>query len=177
MTKSVMLACWLLSSPELLFTTGDDELLVYLKGKLSWKWREIAKYFLGQSQGTVQIRYSKYLVRPTLVIATTSKSLQTYNSEIERLTSEPVSNSEASCSVTDAIFINNQVGKVLDGISNNPESRTLDLVIDPGDEEDPAAYNRSSSNIDIELGFDNSNNRIYLGQMDNSNRTSGIEAA
>jgi hypothetical protein len=74
-------------------------------------------------------------------------------------------------SCTDTIFINNQEGRVPDRISNNPESKTLDLVIDP------VIYNRNSSNIDIELGLDSSNNRKYSGQVDNSNRASGIEAA
>jgi hypothetical protein len=50
------------------------------------------------------------------------------NGEIERSISEPVSNSDASCSVTDAIFTSNQGGRVPDGTFNNPESRTLDLV-------------------------------------------------
>jgi hypothetical protein len=177
MTKSVMLARRPLSSPGLLFTTGDNKLLVYLKGKLSWKWREIAKYFPGQLQGAVQTRYSKYLARPTLVMATTSKSSQTCNGKIERSTSEPVSNSGASCPVTDAIFTNNQGGRVLDRISNNPESRILDLVIDPGNKKDPVVYNRNSSNIDIELSLDSNNNRKYSGQLDNSDRASGIEAA
>lgn len=46
-----------------LFTPEEDQKVIYLKEQKDFSWREIAKYFRGRTQGTLQVRYSRKLCK------------------------------------------------------------------------------------------------------------------
>lgn len=78
-----------------LFTTEEDQKLVYLKEQKDFTWREISKYFRGRTQGTLQVRYSRKLCKRHPYQSLGKEFIEEIEKQIERRIRGPQNRTDA----------------------------------------------------------------------------------